>query len=269
MAFNSSITGVGDGWGGAFGAGLAQLRLYEDFAKDKRRKATYMFPGDRYSYITQEIDSAGKKWKRPRIVPYNANNNSYNLADTGKFQLAWIKKYVVGRPEDNEGQVATMSTAINTYMMRLPEVYLTLAEAVLGNAPSTTNAEVVNAVNKVRTRAGLDAKTEITWYDIYKERMIEFAFEGFSSLDFTRLMYYNPSKCFQMLSDMNRGFYILKPKPDIYNATSWELSESNQSNDQDFVTVSQDNYYLPIPELELAQASWLLGPAKLYVPKAD
>lgn len=262
-AFNSSITGSGDGWGGQIGAGLNLLRLYEDFKKDKRRRASFMFPGDRYSYITQEIDSAGKKYKRPLIVPFTANDNSYTQ---GPSNFAWIKKYVVGRPEDNEGKVATMSTGINTYMMRMSEVYLTLAEALLGDNASTTNAEAVGALNKVRVRAGLDPKQEITWYDIYKERMLEFPFENISTLDFGRLHYYNPSKAYQMLSEMNRGLYTITPRPTIWNPETWEVAESSQSDNQDFVTVNANNFYLPIPDMELVKAPGLRNPSVPFVP---
>lgn len=262
VAFNSSITGSGDGWGSALGAGLNILRLYEDFIKDKRRKASFMFPGDRYSYITQEIDSAGQKYKRPLIVPFNGNN-SYTA---GPSNFAWIKKYVVGRPEDNDGKVASMSTGINTYMMRMPEVYLTLAEAILGDNASTTNAEAVGALNKIRIRAGLDALPEITWYDIYKERMLEFAFENISTLDFGRLHYYNPQKAYQMLSDMNRGLYTITPRPSIWNPVTWEVTESAASPEQKYVAVTDNNFYLAIPDMELVKAPSLRKPAIPFVP---
>ncbi|WP_262246907.1 RagB/SusD family nutrient uptake outer membrane protein, partial [Parapedobacter soli] len=247
LAYSSSITGVGDGWGGQIGAGLNTLRLYEDFALDKRRRATYMFPGDRYPYITNEIDdpdNPGQRIKVPLVVPFNAQN-SY---DGTESEFAWVKKYVVGRPEDNEGKVLFMGTEINTYLMRFSEVYLILAEAILGNATSTSDAEAVDAVNQIRRRAGLGGKSSITWNDIYKERILEFAMENVSAFDYSRLHYYNPQKAYTMLSEMNRGYYLITPLPNINNATSWEIRESDREDQHDYVAVGPNNFYIPIPD---------------------
>ncbi len=259
LAFNSHITGVGDGWGGQIGAGLNTLLLYEDFVKDKRRRATYMFPGDVYDYISHEV--AGEV--RPYLkVPFDSQDKYTN--DKNRSEFAWVKKYIVGRPEDNDGKVRFMSTEINTYMMRLSEVFLTLAEAVLGNSQSTTNPEVLNAVNVVRIRAGLEPLTKVTWYDIYRERMLEFALENISAFDFSRLHYYNPQKAYQMLSEMNRGFYWIRPIPNIDNPVNWEVTEREREDQYDYVTVNSSNFYLPLPDGELLRAPNLLNPPVPY-----
>lgn len=45
-----------------------------------------------------------------------------------------IKKGVPGGPDDdNDGKVKQMNSPLNTYILRLADVYLTYAEACLGN----------------------------------------------------------------------------------------------------------------------------------------
>ena len=51
-----------------------------------------------------------------------------------------VKKYVCGSTKDN-ANISRMNCPINTYMMRLAEVYLIYAEAVLGNNESTSDAK--------------------------------------------------------------------------------------------------------------------------------
>ncbi len=50
-----------------------------------------------------------------------------------------VKKYVVGNFEDNAatGGVYSMSTGINTYMIRYSDVLLTYVEATIGSGAAT------------------------------------------------------------------------------------------------------------------------------------
>src|SRR5690606_41877534 len=86
---------------------------------------------------------------------------------------AWVKQYVVGRPEDNDCKVVQQGTEINTYILRLADVYLTYAEAVLDKNP----AEALKYVNLVRKRAGVNELTAVTWQDVFEERIKELAME--------------------------------------------------------------------------------------------
>ncbi|MBD0258004.1 MAG: RagB/SusD family nutrient uptake outer membrane protein, partial [Cytophagales bacterium] len=116
LAYGSSITGFGDGWGGDIGASKFMLEQYEDLAKDKRRKATFMLPGDHYDYIHEEIDDPDKPGAK-KIVELTVRTDNNN---TAAFRSrAHVKKYVVGRPEDNGGKVQQQRTEIQTYMLRL------------------------------------------------------------------------------------------------------------------------------------------------------
>lgn len=262
LAFSSSITGMADGWGAQIGAGFNTLMLYESFTRDKRRRATYMFPGDLYDYISHQVGGAVRPYLK---VPYKSDG-SYTV-DGNRSEFAWVKKYIVGRPEDNEGKVKFMATEINTYMMRLAEVYLTLAEAVLGVSESTTDPEAVNAVNVIRKRAGLDPLSEITWDDIYRERILEFAMENVSAFDYSRLHYYNPQKAYTMLNEMNRGFYWVRPIPNIENPVDWEVTDREREDQYDFANVNAANFYLSVPDAEIIRAPSLLNTPVPYEPK--
>jgi starch-binding outer membrane protein, SusD/RagB family len=244
MAFGSSITGFGDGWGGDHGATMDILKTYE--AGDKRRKATYMFPGDTYSYITEEINdpaNPGKKMKRPLQVTTD-NNGAADYKSRAN-----IKKYVVGRPEDNEGRVVQMGTEIQTYLMRYAEVLLIYAEAILGNAASTSDAGALQAFNEVRARAGVPAKSSITFEDIYKERRLELAMEGQAWYDITRLHYYNPDLALKKLREQDRGTYRIYPDKKV-NATSWTIESVTPA----FYSVDENSFYVPYPAAELSRA---------------
>lgn len=254
LAFGSEITGFGDGWGGDLGASLYQLQLYR--VDDKRRKGTFMFPGDHYSYIHQSVDdpnNPGKKIIQELQVPWNfVGTERYNTR-------AWVKKYVVGRPEDNDGKVTQQHTEMNTYMLRLADVYLVYAEAVLGNSPSTSDSKALQYFNAVRTRAGVPTKTSITWDDIYVERRLELAMEGQAWYDIVRLHYYDPAKAITILNNQNRGTYRIVANA-ATNATSWTVSSDTPA----FYPVTESNFQLPYPAAEMTAAPNLRKPPVPY-----
>jgi starch-binding outer membrane protein, SusD/RagB family len=247
LAFNNSITGANDGWGQDLGASKFQLDLYEP--NDQRRKATFMYPGDHYSYIHQSIedpDNPGKFKIVELTVPIDDKSN----ISKGNGR-AWVKKYVVGRPEDNNGKVTSQATEMNTYMLRTGELYLIYAEAVLGNNESLSGGNGLAYFNKVRERAGAAPKTSITWDDILKERHLELAVEGKVWYDYVRLHYFNPQKAYDLLSQQERGSF--RVVPDQWpNPVSWTIvQEPNQSRK---INVGSGNFYLPIPTNEVAGA---------------
>jgi starch-binding outer membrane protein, SusD/RagB family len=254
LAFGSEITGFGDGWGGDLGASLDQLKLYR--TDDKRRKGTFMFPGDHYSYIHQSVDdpnNPGKKIIQELQVPWNyVGTDRYNTR-------AWVKKYVVGRPEDNEGKVTQQHTENNTYMLRLADIYLVYAEALLGNAASTSNPQALLYFNKVRKRAGVPEKTLITWEDIYVERRLELAMEGQAWYDLVRLYYYDPAKAIAKVNAQDRGSYRVVANA-ATNATSWTITSDVPA----FYPVTKSNFLLPLPAAELTAAPNLRKPPVPY-----
>ncbi|MEQ9438268.1 MAG: RagB/SusD family nutrient uptake outer membrane protein [Cyclobacteriaceae bacterium] len=251
LAYGSEITGFADGWGGDIGASLYILNKYEDFNTDERRKATFMFPAAHYSDITQVPAGGSAQELRVPVNSTDADGQAYN-------SRVWVKKYVVGRPEDNGGEVLQQRTSMSTYMLRLADVYLVYAEAVLNSNPS----EALTYLNLVRERAGLAPKTAITWQDIFDERLVEFAMEGQSWYDFVRLHYYDPQRAYDILSNQDRGFFRIYPDqtPD---PTSWSI-EIDESDDTRKYTVNSSNFYLPLPATELSRAPNLRKPPVPY-----
>ncbi|MEB2780107.1 RagB/SusD family nutrient uptake outer membrane protein [Algoriphagus sp. C2-6-M1] len=251
LAFGSEITGFGDGWGGDIGASKWMLDLYDDLVFDERRKGTFMFPGDHYPYITQVPPGGSAQELR---VPARSIDGSreYN-------SRAWVKKYVVGRPEDNGGKVVQQGTEINTYILRLADVYLTYAEAVLTKNP----AEALKYVNLVRKRAGVIPLESVTWQDIFEERIKEFAMEGQAWYEFTKLHYYDPAKAYEILSNQDRGtFRIYADK--IPDPTLWEIEIPEGDTSPRYFDVSASNFLIPIPSSELSRAPNLRKPAVPY-----
>ena len=221
LATNSIITGTGDGWG-VVAATYSLQEAYE--TGDRRKHSTIMMKGDIYPEINQATGGL--------TVP-----TTWGFGNTG----AGIKKYVVGTPADNGGKGAQQSTGINTYLMRYAEVLLIEAEAVLGSAASTTDAAALTPFNKIRSRAGLGLKTEITKMDIIKERRIEFAIEFDYWFDLGRLDGFNVSAhplAKAIINAQNRGvigtpMYLnmmdsqfLFPYPEIEVAANPKLKEA-------------------------------------------
>ena len=249
LAYGSEITGFADGWGGDIGASKYIMDKYD--ASDKRRHATFMYPGDHYSYIHQATKTGTKELD----VPVNSKD-----ADGVQYgSRGWDKKYVVGRPEDNDGKVQQQRTEINSYMLRLADVYLIYAEAVLGNNTTTVDPLALQYFNAVHTRAGLSALTSISFDDIFNERLLEFAMEGQAWYDLVRLHYYNPAKAFDILSKQDRGSYRIYPNA-ITGATSWKVVSDAPA----YYSVTEANFYIPYPSGEQTQAPNLSKPPVPY-----
>ncbi|GGB20831.1 RagB/SusD family nutrient uptake outer membrane protein [Puia dinghuensis] len=227
VAFESSITQTGDGWGGAFGASSSILQYYMAHPEDSiRRKATFMLPGDKYP----ELNAANGGTAVPA--------GNFN---TGGNDHAYVKKYVIGSPADNNGGT-TMAAYENTYMLRLAEVYLNYAEAILGNSASTSDATALQYFNAVRTRAGVAPLASIAFSDIFQERKIEFAFEGMEWYDWVHWYYFAPAKALAYFSSQNRGHYNI-----IYNGPhNYTVTYAGTTYPMTAGTV-----YLPWPETEL------------------
>lgn len=225
------LTGVGDGWGGSNGATPFMQSLYE--ANDLRRKPTFMYFGDHY----------------PELLQADGGYTYDRKSSAGSA----VKKYVIGRPEDNPGfALSFMSTPQNSYMLRLAEVYLIAAEAILGNDASTTNADALRYYNAVRERAGLTPKTVITFDDIFIERFIELAVEGRNWHDVVRWHYFAPQKAKDFISSQNRGYF------------SWDGDNKDVTNPV-YITPADNSFRFPYPEAEVTRNPLLKQPPVDYV----
>lgn len=206
LAPEGKVTGVGDGWGGGGGAAPSMQAIYED--GDKRRQATFMYKGDFYPEL---LKSEG--------------GYLYELETTPAASS--VKKYVVGTPDDNDGEVAFMRTSLNTYVLRLSEVYLIYAEAVMGNSSSSSDAEALTYYNAVRERAGLAPKTTVTWMDIFNERRVELAMEGHFWYDLMRWSFYQPQDVINYLSTQDRGTYSWDNNVPVLESRTFTVVESD------------------------------------------
>ncbi|MDR2824808.1 MAG: RagB/SusD family nutrient uptake outer membrane protein [Prevotellaceae bacterium] len=193
FAFGSVVTGDDAAWGGG-GTGCPYDMIKEYMVEPNdtiRRKATWMGNGDYYPEINQ------------------ANGGLLYNEDIFSAAPRWlsVKKGVTGSNKDNPN-IGRMNSALDTYMLRLAEVYLNYAEAILGNNASTSDATALEYFNKVRTRAHISAKSSITWEDLRHERRIEFCLEGRYWYDLVARSYYRQQEVINYLNNQERGRVI-------------------------------------------------------------
>lgn len=188
-AFFSWSTMVGEtNWGNATYASYDLVREYSDPKEfDNRRHTTIATVGAYYPDL-------------------NVKNGGYTYDETesGYKEKCNIKKYTIGKLDDN-GISYQQSMGVNTYMMRLAEVYLNLAEAIMGNDAKTTDATALQYFNEVRKRAGVNPLKEITYEDIRHERRVELALEGQYWYDLIRRSYYKRQEVVNYLNNQDRN----------------------------------------------------------------
>ncbi|GAA4327142.1 RagB/SusD family nutrient uptake outer membrane protein [Mucilaginibacter gynuensis] len=213
FAPSSSIITGGGGWGGAIGPTLDLAALYT--AQDSiRRKATYMLTGDKYP----ELNAAG---------------GGYTATGVN------VKKHVVGTAADNNAPTMDLwSSTQHNAILRLADVYLIYAEALLGNNASTTNSQALQYFNAVRERAGVDKITSLTPAIIRKERRVELAFEGQYWFDLVRLSYYDPQAAINAINGQNRKQFTYSPGTGI---------KTPVENNLIITPATIANFTLPIP----------------------
>ena len=167
---------------------------------------------------------------------------TYNVTETGYDNKCNFKKYVIGKIDDN-GQSYAQSSGMNTYMMRLAEVYLNLAEAILGNNASTSEQAACDAFNAVRKRSGMPELTTITYSDIHYERRIELALEGQYWYDLLRRSYYQQQEVVNYLNSQERNA-----------GYEWDETEACQyaktSDGTGVSTATSANLTLPISDVD-------------------
>jgi hypothetical protein len=224
FAFSSDVVGGLNAWG-SHRASYDILTTYK--ARDKiRLNATFMTDGVHYPEINQ-------------------SEGGYTYDDTSS---APIKKYVPGGPDDNEGMVATMNSPLNTYILRLADVYLVYAEASLGNSASLTSGEGWHYFHLVRNRAGMDTIQSITFEDIMYERRIELAMEYQYWYDLVSWYYFKPDYILDYINNQERGTTYTCPKnPD--GSLNVHITERLP---QPVVATAEDMYF-PYPESEIVQ----------------
>lgn len=250
LAYSNLITQTTDGWGGSFGASASLLSYYMDPANKAdsiRRRATFFMPNDVYLDISQNTGG----WHVDTALFNSAG--IYTPGGTpknkGSYDHAYIKKYVIGSPADNGGLGSQQNENISTYMLRLSDIYLVYADAILGNNPSTTDPQALKFFNAVRTRAGIFTKPSITYADLFLERKIEFAYEGHEFYDWKTWYYFNPTAALNYFSTQNRGNYNIS-----YNSGNpfvTYFASDNQTTGVVNYQITANTADLPFPESEL------------------
>jgi hypothetical protein len=118
---------------------------------------------------------------------------------------AGLKKHIIGTRVDNSAPTMTLTSSTeHNALLRLAEVYLTYAEAVMGNSASTTNPDALLYFNKVRVRAGLIPVTSLDAETLFREKRVELAAEGHYWEDLVRLSYYDEPKAIKKLNEQER-----------------------------------------------------------------
>lgn len=192
----------GEAWGNYVRATYDMLQEYTDKnsgnAKDLiRRKATFMGAGDFYPELNKAEGGFRYGWDNsdPEKPQYNGGGNENAVVN--------VKKGITGSVADNP-KIARRNSGLNTYQLRYAEVLLNYADAVLGNAPETTDARALEYFNMVRARAGMPAQTRINWEILRRERRVEFCFEGRYWYDLVARAYYKQGEVITLLEGQDR-----------------------------------------------------------------
>jgi hypothetical protein len=221
------LGGSANGWSSTY-ASYDMLKAYEK-GDTIRRNASWMTSKTFYP----EINKAAGGFRFPGT-------------DTTR---ATIKKYVPGGTADNDGAiVATQSSPLTTYMLRLSDVYLIYAEAELGNAATLSGGDGLKYFNMVRTRARVQPKTAIAFRDIMNERRVEFAMEFQFWYDLVSWWYYKPAEALAFINSQERGATYTYHK-DASNDLMLRVA-TRKANP---VTVTNENMRFPYPESEVVQ----------------
>ena len=168
----------------------------------------------------------------------------YGETESAGSQGANIKKYVIGTNAVN-GFAMNNNSGINTYMMRLAEVYLNYAEAVLGNNATTTDATALKYFNELRTRAGVPTKNSLSFEDIRHEFRLETAFEGLYWYFIVRRGYYQQQEMVNYINNQYRNASYFKSSTHEY-----VLSEDYTAPGPSVATATAKNLTLPIADTD-------------------
>lgn len=264
----------GDCWGGYSGPSVDLQAAFgvsplDDPATrtdvDERRKATMMMAGDFYDYFWEDkTDEQGRKGFN--FLQFLYDSNGYGSGGPGTLQSATgvnSVKHLYGDAYDHKTHAvdgisaSNMHSSLATPVLRLSDVYLVYAEAVIGNNNSTTDASAIDAFYKVRSRAIKSAArpTSITWNDVWKERRLELAMEGDRWYDFVRRSYYDMSGAINELKQQKRGAYygLNTLYKNYYESKSWNVDASTMHYATETLApnVSEQTFTLPFPSQDV------------------
>ncbi len=190
-------------WGGIY-ASVDMLDFYNEDPSDSIRfKATWCSQNAYYDYW----DTGNDLVKASDKTTENGYPQPSGYVYSKKF--CQLKKWVVGTKADCGGHLAQLASPLNTYIMRLADVYLIKAEACLGNQETCTSAEGLAAINAVRQRAGVSDLTSFNLEQLIRERRIEFCMDFSNWYDMVTWYRWKPNYMINYFNNkQHRAFMI-------------------------------------------------------------
>jgi hypothetical protein len=247
---SSHFTQSWDGWT----AVKPSVDLRESYETgDLRRYSTVMENGDKYPEFWTQYTFPGQT--TPGYVYFDGSVSGGNPSATAMH----IRKHLAGRDNSGDGHIGEMHTEVYTPMIRLSDVYLTYAEAILAKNASTSDGTALARFNVIRQRAGLQPLTTITYRNIWNERRHEFAFEFQNTDDLFRYYRLYPQDVKTMIMNQKRGTYTMETAPYSINGTAQsfpagqalKVVTSKTYNDFRLPSVTDDYFKLPYPMSEV------------------
>lgn len=228
----STMVADQNAWGGAT---YCSYDLYEEFSNyDDKTLGTKVDDKVRRHNC---IASYGESY--PELSADPSDPYVYGVTESPGNQGANIKKYVIGTKKVN-GFSEPNNSGINTYMLRLAEVYLNYVDATMGNSDETTDPTALRYFNLIRQRAKMPEKNVVTYEDLRHEFRMEFAFEGLYWYQLLRRSYSHQQEVVNYLNNQNR------------NASYFDNSTKTYK--------LSDSYVAPGPDVDVATASDLVLP---------
>ena len=242
--------------------------LYEPFAnKDARLLASVVLPGSSYagteiiiqggfikdnnSYVAYSNESTQKNGTTYYALGAEGETmfSGFNNVNSGE-DANWtatgfgVRKYM---PEGESMSPDRLSSTTSYIDMRLAEVYLNYAEAVVENGSGFGDKELAeNCLNALRRRAGHTDRISLTLESVLKERRVEMAFEGKRFWDMNR------RREFHTEFSNNRIRKALVPMLDLRGAEpKYVFARVNYFGDETRGgrTFQNINYYRGIPNI--------------------
>lgn len=242
--------------------------LYEPFAnKDARLLASVVVPGSSYagteiiiqggfikdnnSYVAYSNESTQKNGTTYYALGAEGETmfSGFNNVNSGE-DANWtatgfgVRKYM---PEGESMSPDRLSSTTSYIDMRLAEVYLNYAEAVVENGSGFGDKELAeNYLNALRRRAGHTDRISLTLESVLKERRVEMAFEGKRFWDMNR------RREFHTEFSNNRIRKALVPMLDLRGADpKYVFARVNYFGDETRGgrTFQNINYYRGIPNI--------------------
>lgn len=229
----STTVGDTNAWGGAT---YCSYDLWEEF-KEYADQTLGETVDDK---IRRHYSVASYGEEYPELSTDASDPYIYGVTESPGNQGANIKKYVIGTNKVNGFSVVNNS-GVNTYMMRLAEVYLNYVEATMGNSSSTTDATALQLFNALRTRAGVPTKNAVTYEDLRHEFRVEFAFEGLYWYNLVRRGYYQQQEVVNYLNNQNRNASYFEASTNTY-----KLSDSYVAPGSGVATATARSLTLPM-----------------------